>query len=365
MRKTGDRDIVSGMGTDVGAALRILEAHGVIAKSFKDKRAVLIAAGTTTTVEYTFHSSRRFDRVKAGAWRTEAASRGTKLLVIVGGESDNLRAAAVADQFSFVALRERSWFDPRVHVPALMTSPSGWGYASCALVRVLMATSTPALQGRSKARSTSNVATGQLSLADRTGVAQSSVSDLLPALVEERLVRHVDGGWIGTDFLDMWDWHMENYPGQGGARLTWRSRRAYQTQEKDLRAVVNAAVAADAERDEEASMLWSGVKAMPASFRSDESKDDFPLLMLSDYLTTDLAQRNYTACAERIATVQLIELTDPKATLTAAAWGAPGQTDPLLTAYELARDPGHRALVDPYREWVASQATLSATRNLG
>lgn len=351
------------MATDIGAALQILEAHGVIAKSFKDNRAILIAAGTTTTVKYTFRSSRRFDRAKAGAWRTEAASRGTKLLVISGRESDDLRATAIADQFSYVALRERSWFDPRVHVPTLMTDPSGWGYASCALVRVLMATSTPALQGRSKARSTSNVATGQLSLADRVDVAQSYVSDLLPALVEERLVRHVDGGWIGTDFLDMWDWHMENYPGQAGARLAWRSRRAYQTQEKDLRAVVNAAVAADADRDEEASMLWSGMKAMPTKFRSDESKDDFPVLMLSDYLTTDLAQRNYTACAERIATVQLIELNDPKATLTASAWGTPGQTDPLLTAYELARDPGHHALLEPYRAWIASQTALSATRD--
>ncbi|SMQ58251.1 hypothetical protein SAMN06295909_0129 [Plantibacter sp. VKM Ac-1784] len=327
------------MALDVGDALFILHANGYEVKSFGGGFTAFRRRGSRRPpvphrVVVLDHVDHPDALVQA---HLDAAPSGRELLLIVRRETPALRATARTGAFAYVAIQDRSCSVDGTRLPRGVRAPKGSNYALFALARIMLATSRPTRQGKSKAASIDIGAPTRLSLADQLDVSQPYISFLLRKLPAGSVLR-TDDGWVVADFDAIWDWHLRDYPGQGGARMAWQSPRSRATQEKDVSVVLNSASLLGDPLCPPGQWLESGATAVPAYGLTEPARAR-PLVMLSTYVTTDLTDWNYTVCAESTATVKLVEMRDPKAMLTAAAWGNPARTDPLLTASELAHEP--------------------------
>lgn len=151
-------------------------------------------------------SDLEFDRAFASAPR---------VLYVVPHVSPSLRERAVTyEGIGYIDLGAREVvINGRLHVsdasdrePAVPTRSRRRPWARLAVMRVLVLTPRPLTQ---------------VDIAVACGVTQAAVSNSLKALGES--VDRIDGGWVGTDRVRLWDWFLEKYPGPGGLPTYWAS----------------------------------------------------------------------------------------------------------------------------------------------
>ena len=291
----------------------------------------------------------------------------THVLYLVDRVTPALEVLAADGRIAYVALRDRVccvggslWPPPQVEVTRkhLTLLP---------LVRHLMATSTPFLQGDFAAPALSGDEPLLRGSGVGLGISQSRVSKLLGRL-PAGCVKRESAGWVVDNFTDLWDWHLENYPGPGGMRFSWRSDRTRSTQVRELTKLLGDAAILYVSDRKAAEILQSGHDGIeaplkdttPRSRHEEQHRFDIhgPVILYSAFINLRLRSLPYVRCAPEDATIQLVQPADQTIHSTAAKWDNGHRTDPLITAWELTHGPQKNpAEVEGLREWAETYRT--------
>lgn len=242
------------------------------------------------------------------------------VLYVVDHASASLAARALADPLvAVVATGERRAIvggGQRLYeaaaTPASPTRRGGrvaWG--RMAVGRALLRTAEPR---------------GQATLAKEAGVTQQVVQQSLRALAPHG-VGGGRGSWTVTDPSGLWDRLVAEYPGMRGLRRPWTAVASPREQVERAQAV-----AGDTET------LLSGDVAADESAPWRRSR----LAVLYAPSDLDLSARFAPTGPGAIPTLEVVVSDDPTVFATAAAWadGPPRLTDPIITAWEVARSAG-------------------------
>lgn len=289
-------------------------------------------------------------------------------LLIVDQATKELRRAANAGGVSFVSIRDESCVISKRRWPSESSSaPSN--ATLFALIRFLLSSSKPIRQGRSGVVARRPRSSEANTLSTLLQVTQSHVSELMQQLPSGS-VTDVDDGWVVREFEVLWDWHLANYVGTGGARVTLQSPHLRATQLENLRRAAGTAAEKLGHGREAARILDSGYQAYPTLIASHEPRSSItrrqsseadtwgPVTILSRFLSTTLTEAGYEPCSPLDATAQLIVPDDRSIYETAAAWGNAKRTDPLITAWEVAQGPSSsRPQVLALRDWAKNYAS--------
>jgi len=285
----------------------------------------------------------------------------TAVLYIVERVTPALQQAAADGSIAYVATRDRICCVSGSLWPSSPAETTTKHLTLLPMVRHLMATSVPFLQGAFSAPIPPGQEPGLAPDDVRLGISQSRVSALLRSLPAGHVKREATG-WVVDDFKKLWDWHLKNYPGPGGMRFSWRSNRARSTQLRELAQIVGDASIRYVGDRKAARILQSGHEGIEAPLkgftakRRHEEQYRFdvhgPVILYSPYVSLRLRNLPYVRCAPEDATIQLVQPSDPTVFTTAAKWDNGHRTDPLITAWELTdgrqRNPGE---VTALRKW--------------
>lgn len=279
---------------------------------------------------------------------TKLRKSGTLLLIVVARETAALREMK---DVAWVSVRDRTCWVNDMAWPAQVDEPKKRNYRLWALARVMLSTATPILQGAHASQLGSSSKQPRRYLDEMLGIKQSQVSKLLSRLPTGSVAR-ADSGWVVADFEQLWNWHATSYPGPGGIRTSWHSRRDPDKQLADIRTALAGAAAKWGHDSRRIEWLWAGPLALPRNSATVRG----PQIVVSKHGTSVLPPAHYTLCDNSVATVQLVQPADPTLFLTAAAWRRPYRADPLLIDWELAHDDGNFEARAALRKWAREHA---------